>query len=44
MASELALRHAMRHDAARAGNLRERAIAASAAWGALRQAAALRAA
>jgi len=42
IASELALRHAMAHDAARAGTCRERAIAAYQAWGAKRKAESLR--
>jgi hypothetical protein len=43
IASELALRHALVHDAAGATTLRERAIAAYGAWGAKRKAQALRA-
>jgi predicted ATPase len=43
IASELALRHALTHDAARVSACRERAIAAYEAWGARRKAESLRA-
>jgi hypothetical protein len=43
IASELALRHSLAHDAARADFLRERAAAAYATWGAKRKALTLRA-
>jgi len=43
LASELAMRHAMVNDPARAGSLRERAIAAYETWGSMRKADGLRA-
>ena len=42
IASDLALRHGMAHDASTTAHLRERAIATWSAWGAKRKAQALR--